>query len=882
MKLSNNSMSDAKCKMKGDQKHCLDDKVDDFHDAKQFSANDCKNNRVAFLQSAGLDAPPTIGSLAPRIEVRSEENDYLAGFEKSVPTDKIKARQIFELASLRREDAAIVRRENGIDDKHNDKLVARDTKEFRKWARLDQQSTFGPIAEDHQSIDRAGQDEMEAGSAANPPFFGFTDRLPSMTSLQPNRRLSNQWVVDEVASVVTELTDHSALTIPMRNILANSSDRRGGDRTIVTTSTMITEEVVNSLAINQMRASIASTPTQDVAKASNSHRKIRRFFCRLLSPCTVMDYRGQIISNEDDGICSEPDGLSNEGDGVRSEFSGRRCERCKAQKTHEAEKYGPFGVLSRMKARTVEGQVYKGVCLFCYNVHALRDTLNDPYIPLDLVRHDSNTNSTIRLLQDMSDKTYDSMFTIQGRIPRDHEIASKRRQLQALSSIFLVAFVTVCIGIGILLSKSPALWVSPPPTTVPSSSPTTQFPTAVPTSSEWRLVASITKDDAESFGYQVGLASNGNILAVTAPRYEGNRGRLDVYMYGEGGWETIDSPIIGDMTGDELGLAMDLSGDGSVVAVGMPGNDAGIVKVYNIDIVTGLSQKGQPIFGPTPLSQFGYSVALNFDGTRLFVGAPQFGWVLDDINGLVRAYDFDGTTWVQVGSDIHGCNPGSRFGNSVSTDASGDRVGVGAPLDSEKWQEAGGMFTYDLVDNDWNKSASLRGYQTGSQLGKQVSMDCSGAFATSSGHDHIYERFPNAGLVRVWEMMEDTPAFETMPDGLVYNDPISGTYKSAYFGHDALDLDCSGFESGNLIMIASSKNQRGQAGPTLVVDIHDFTAEYDTTEFFGYELGDTKWLGQAPSVSIAGQALRLAIGYESIRSSGFSRSEIHIYDRMFV
>mmetsp|Transcript_9212 Transcript_9212/g.27746 ORF Transcript_9212/g.27746 Transcript_9212/m.27746 type:complete len:106 (-) Transcript_9212:68-385(-) len=81
----------------------------------------------------------------------------------------------------------------------------------------------------------------------------------------------------------------------------------------------------------------------------------------------------------------------------------------------------------------------------------------------------------------------------------------------------------------------------------------------------------------------------------------------------------------------------------------------------------------------------GYAVGLSYDGTRLAVGMGSadvdFVENNDDF-GIVRIYDFDGTSWVQVGDVIVGEKPKDRNGWSLSLSSDGQRLAVGHRNDS--------------------------------------------------------------------------------------------------------------------------------------------------------------------------------------------------------
>ena len=87
---------------------------------------------------------------------------------------------------------------------------------------------------------------------------------------------------------------------------------------------------------------------------------------------------------------------------------------------------------------------------------------------------------------------------------------------------------------------------------------------------------------------------------------------------------------------------------------------------------------GADIDGEAASDAFGYSVSLSSDGLRLAVGAKD-----NDGNGSnsghVRVYDWNAGTgaWVQVGADLDGEAAGDEFGNSVSLSADGSRLAAG-------------------------------------------------------------------------------------------------------------------------------------------------------------------------------------------------------------
>ena len=77
--------------------------------------------------------------------------------------------------------------------------------------------------------------------------------------------------------------------------------------------------------------------------------------------------------------------------------------------------------------------------------------------------------------------------------------------------------------------------------------------------------------------------------------------------------------------------------------------DAGSAQVYNYD-GTSWNQIGQTLYGTTQNADFGSAVSINNDGSRIAIGEPDIG------NGNVRIYEYSNSLWVQLGSDIIGEN----------------------------------------------------------------------------------------------------------------------------------------------------------------------------------------------------------------------------------
>jgi hypothetical protein len=208
--------------------------------------------------------------------------------------------------------------------------------------------------------------------------------------------------------------------------------------------------------------------------------------------------------------------------------------------------------------------------------------------------------------------------------------------------------------------------------------------------------------DNEFFGWSVALrATDGLRVAVGSPDVINGGGGVRVYDWSSGEfWEEQAFPDIGDTSFGLLGDSVDLSSNGSILAVGSRGTfGLGRVQVFREVVGEGwIEDDATGLVGEQDTESFGDSVSLSSDGDILAIGAPQnseFGAG----SGMVKVLKFDvrSSTWIQQGTNIGGLSPDANFGLSVALSANGSRVVAGAPkaLFNGALIEAGSARVYD-------------------------------------------------------------------------------------------------------------------------------------------------------------------------------------------
>ena len=268
--------------------------------------------------------------------------------------------------------------------------------------------------------------------------------------------------------------------------------------------------------------------------------------------------------------------------------------------------------------------------------------------------------------------------------------------------------------------------------------------------------------DGDQSGISVSLSSDGTIVAIGADRNDGNgssSGHVRVYQNISGTWTQLGSDIDGEAAGDYLGRSVSLSSDGTIVAIGASGNDgngtsSGHVRVYQ-NISGTWTQLGGDIDGEADGDQSGISVSLSSDGSIVAIGA--FG---NDGNGTssghVRVYQNISGTWTQLGGDIDGEAASDYSGTSVSLSSDGTIVAIGASGNDGNGTSSGHVRVYQNISGTWTQlGGDIDGEADGDQSGISVSLSSDGTIV-AIGADRNDGNGSSSGHVRVYQNISGT------------------------------------------------------------------------------------------------------------------------------
>ena len=366
-------------------------------------------------------------------------------------------------------------------------------------------------------------------------------------------------------------------------------------------------------------------------------------------------------------------------------------------------------------------------------------------------------------------------------------------------------------------------------------------------------------------GYAVSLSSDGTIVAIGAIGNDANgsnSGHVRVYEYSGGSWSQLGADINGSGAGALSGYSVSLSSDGTILAVGEPyyNSNTGLVKIYEYSGSSWL-QKGGTINGESASNFCGNSVSLNSNGTILAIGA--YGNAGNgSYSGHARVFEYSGSNWSQKGSDIDGEAASDYSGRSVSLSSDGNIVAIGAEGNDGNGTDSGHVRVYEYDGSSWSKLGDdIDGEAAGDKSGISVSLSSDGTIV-AIGADANDGNGTDSGHVRVyqysgnsWSKLGDDIDGEAAGDKSGISVSLSSDGTIVAIGADA--NDGNGTDSGHVRVYQYSGNSWSKLG-------QDIDGEA-TSDWSGY------------SVSLSSDGTIVAIGAYRNDGNGTDSGHVRVY-----
>ena len=263
------------------------------------------------------------------------------------------------------------------------------------------------------------------------------------------------------------------------------------------------------------------------------------------------------------------------------------------------------------------------------------------------------------------------------------------------------------------------------------------------TDGSWvQMGSDIDGDASNDYAGRVSLNADGTILAIAATGNNSSTGKVKIYQYNNNAndpsWIQMGPNINGEASLNLSGYSISLNAAGNILAIGAPYNDGtiinnmfdnrGHVRLYqynNNPNDPSWIQMGPDIDGEASGDESGFSLSLNDNGTIVAIGATyNDGTVFDSNRGHVRVYQYNNVndpSWIQLGPDIDGEVGGDRSGTSISLNAAGNILAIGAEGNDGNGDNSGHVRIYQY-NNNINDPSWI-------QMGRDIDGDASNNYA---------------------------------------------------------------------------------------------------------------------------------------------------------
>lgn len=256
-------------------------------------------------------------------------------------------------------------------------------------------------------------------------------------------------------------------------------------------------------------------------------------------------------------------------------------------------------------------------------------------------------------------------------------------------------------------------------------------------------------------GHDSRISGAGNTVIIGSAGANSSEGFSQVFNWNGSIWAQKGSSFAGDTDALE-GRAIDINFDGSIVltaayAYDTPSlNGAGRVRAYQWDGSQWV-QMGATLFGDIEWGLLGAAVSLSNDGHTMAVAQTGYSNPGTNSNGRVRIYNWNGNNWIEMsGSPIQGPSGSSNFGEDLSLGPDGTSLIIGDDSFAPQGSLDGLAQIFEFNGQSWiQKGNNVLG--NGGKFGCSVSISSDGNTFIVGAKDAVYGNGTGAVSTFKWD-----------------------------------------------------------------------------------------------------------------------------------
>ncbi|MCB0760714.1 MAG: T9SS type A sorting domain-containing protein [Flavobacteriales bacterium] len=223
-------------------------------------------------------------------------------------------------------------------------------------------------------------------------------------------------------------------------------------------------------------------------------------------------------------------------------------------------------------------------------------------------------------------------------------------------------------------------------------------------------------------------------------------------------WEQLGDYVAGEHGGDEFGAEVSMNAAGNRwIATSLGNSDNGYltghVRAFQWDGYA-WSQMGQDLDGSDVNEHYGQAISMNAEGNVIALGNKENDEYQTNA-GLVDVFEWDGQQWNLLGGHLYGLDDSQQAGYDVALSGSGHRLAIGYPTSSGEFLYAGMVRVLDWDGANWNLVGSaVQGYATSEILGTAVALNIEGTVLAVAASSTLFES-ENVGSVRIFDLVDN-------------------------------------------------------------------------------------------------------------------------------
>jgi alpha-tubulin suppressor-like RCC1 family protein len=194
----------------------------------------------------------------------------------------------------------------------------------------------------------------------------------------------------------------------------------------------------------------------------------------------------------------------------------------------------------------------------------------------------------------------------------------------------------------------------------------------------WEKTSDVSIND--SYNSKMVMSKNGSTLALGNKDANNNTGHVKIYKKDNNGQWQVVSMLTGDAENDNFGDNISINNEGTIIAISaqqiIDNEKHGYVRIYQVNATNNFlwNQIGATLQGDNTKDTFGKGLSISNDGTIVAIGSPQERKI---DSGYVKVFQWSGTSWDQMGTNITGTEDYELFGSYVSLSGNGKTLGIG-------------------------------------------------------------------------------------------------------------------------------------------------------------------------------------------------------------